>query len=381
MSLSLFRMTLLMPMLLATISVGAWNVHVFGNDLTINVQSFGKDYSDAVEVKAYETLNIQAVLKAGYTKQDHLNEAFRVVFSQVSGADVSSVTWSLQLPPNEKKFSYIMWPASIIWPGTSDSCDCFQLLLFEDFSINHKKTAIQNISRGNFKEAGNSYDEFTRLCEIIPEEYQSRAGSVAYFRHSFLRDLLEAARKFQAKSSWGNLAQAEKETSLALIDQWSLKLVTDNEGKNDEDSLRRLMEATSLWWKYAVWRYVRLTQTWRAALYADDAAFVNPSGAKSFHNAFDQVQQCFRNPDVFPTIDAQVNATVRGASPSLKEKLLVWQRWKNSAAQDISQITLGGFEEMIDGLYTIYAPLRETGRLGCIKANYQYTEHSTVASR
>lgn len=67
------------------------------------------------------------------------------------------------------------------------------------------------------------------------------------------------------------------------------------------------------------------------------------------------------------SVDSAVTSALNNAAGPLREKLLVWQKWKALAPTEVGDLSLGSLEELIDGLYTIYAPPKGTNRLGCIR--------------
>jgi hypothetical protein len=158
------------------------------------------------------------------------------------------------------------------------------------------------------------------------------------------------------------LNEQAQEDRLKIIDNWGLAFVTNSEGYTDRESIFRLIEATSLWWNYAVERHVHRTQTWRTALYGDDGAFLSKQHAQSFRKDFDIIEQCFRNhADVIQAINDYVNTALRNASVAkLNTQLTLWQTWSVPQETDENQSKIGDFGDMINGLYTIYAPSRSS---------------------
>jgi len=324
------------------------------SDLVIAATNQWDDYNEAKNLRAYNTLWIEVTLKSGRLSSHHLDDAFRGTFENKSGADVGSVSWTLKLQPHQKTYAFILWPLRYQGP-VPDNCDCFNLVKFDDFYINHETLALRLIKRGDFAAADVQYNEFNQLfdSDSISDEYEPEGKSAAFFRHAFLREMLQSAADFRETNAWANLQEAEKNGRFTLVDKWSLALVLNNEGKQDFASLCRLLEATSLWWNYAVAQCVKS----RDGLYGDDQAFKTPANAKNFRDAFEQIQRCFRQPNVLAVIDDDVASTLNfRVSNKTKDQLSLWQQWKASSASDIGKFKLDDVGDLISGLYYIYNP-------------------------
>ena len=324
------------------------------SQLVVEVQSSGR-YSEAVNAQAFKTMSIQVnPASDGAEAESTLNNAWRAEFPTIDSAKVSSLKWQKIAAGNADSLRFVLWPLECKAPIKTPYRE-FKLKTLGDVHEEHRGHALRAIARGEISAARDEYTQVTKLDEVMPEGRLSDGSSTADLKHSFLREMLKAAEEYRHKHNWRSLSLADKKKWWQIESDWRLNLALDNESYADPESLTRLMEALSLWWRFAIERDLRTGTDWREQNQKSDAPFIDKEHSDHFHDDLEQLLECLRNNSVRHVLTDRISAVLdeKTLSKEFRGKLEVTDQCFKKNLEDCK---LGKIEDVIDTLYSLYSP-------------------------
>jgi hypothetical protein len=313
----------------------------------------GRHRDEAYNTAAYTTFRIVAEPVIGEEAERMVYDFWQTEFPQFSIGDIKNLTWKID-PLGGQKHRFVLWPLKIEPKREGDAR--FDVRAWDDLNIDMRKEACNFITAdGDFSGADKKYKEFAPFCARFPAEWTLKGITPAAFHHVFLSELTAAADKFRTKSRWRQKTSDERKACEAIEGDWRLKLITNNEGQTDDDSLARLTEAAVPWWNFATARDTSLKKgEWQSGKYESDESFLSSEHAVAFRKDFERLLDCLRDPEVKAVLDTKVAAKLSGTLPAKRqEQLNLWTKWKEETIDD-KPISLGQIELILDGLRWVF---------------------------